>query len=140
MRYSPKQYAEAFWEAIKDKKGKEAEKVADNFFGLLKKNNDIGLSDKIIKELEEILSSKEGVFNGEIIFARAMDAKVKHAIEKKLIDKEVGGIRAKEIKWTERMEKGLIGGFVARIDEVLIDASIEGALKNIKKELVKMMQ
>lgn len=120
---------------MKDKKGKEAEKITDNFFALLKKNNDLGFADKIIREFEEIFLKKEGVFRGEIIFARTMDARVRHAIEKKLIDKGAGDIRVKEIKWTEKTEKDLIGGFVARIGEVLIDASIKATLEKMKREL-----
>lgn len=135
MKYSPKQYAEALWEAVKNKKGKEMEKMTDNFFALLKKNNDSGLAGKISKEFEEIVLREEGVFRGEIIFARNMDAKVKHAIEKKLIDRRAGDIKAKEIRWSEKTDKELIGGFVARIDEVLIDASMKTTLEKMKREL-----
>jgi len=137
MRYSPRQYAEALWEAAKNRSGKESEKINDNFFALLKKNNDLNIASKIIDELEKISLINEGIVSGEIIFARSMDSNIGRIIGKRLIDEGVVDSKTREVRWLEKNDKDLIGGFVARVGEVLIDSSIKGALNKIKRDLVE---
>ena len=135
MKYTAKQYGLALAEAIQGKKGKEIESILNIFFSVLKKNRDLSLANKIFGEFEKKYSEENGIFDGEISFARHADTKLKNSIEKKIVERGLAGKKIKELRLREVVDKGLIGGFKLRVGGMLIDASINRALNKIKDEL-----
>lgn len=135
MKYTAKQYGLALAEAIQGKKNKEIDSVFNNFLSLLKKNRDLGIVKKIFIEFEKKYLKENGIFDGEINFARHIDIKLKSAIEKKIIDKELIGTKIKELRLKEKIDKEMIGGFKVKIGDMVVDASMKSKLDNLKKQM-----
>lgn len=74
MKYSPKKYAKALMEAIREKNTDEKD-IIDNFIKLLEKNNDLAK----FKEILEI--AKRSVFKRKIVFEIARKAKYNDILE-----------------------------------------------------------
>jgi F0F1-type ATP synthase delta subunit len=102
---------------------------------VLKKNRDLSLAKKIFGEFEKKYSEENGIFDGEISFARHADTKLKNSIEKKIVERGLVGKKIKELRLREVVDKGLIGGFKLRVGGMLMDASIKRALNKINDEL-----
>lgn len=134
MKYAGKQYAIALYEAVKDNGKKETEKTIDNFLALLKEKNDLGLVGKIFTEFEKYSLKQEGILSGEIVASHRIGEEIKKNISKKIIQR-LDNKKIKELNFKEKMNKELIGGFKIRVDDILIDASIEGVLNKMKREL-----
>lgn len=135
MKYNPKHYAVSLFEVLIGKNEKNIKKTLDNFIGILKKNKDLSLVGKIFKEFEKYSFEKQGILSGEIFFAHQMEENVKIMIKNKLIGQQVDGKKIKEINFKEQINKDLIGGFKLKLGEILIDASIKGALDRLHENL-----
>lgn len=135
MKYNPKHYAMSLYEALIGKDEISIKKTLDNFVGILKKNKDLSLVGKIFKEFEKYSFEKQGILSGEIFFARQTEKDIKTMIKNKLIGRQIGGKKIKEINFKEQINKDLIGGFKLKLGEILIDASIKGTLDRLCKNL-----
>lgn len=111
---SAKQYAEILHELLEQTKEDNLDEVIKVFANLLKKNNDLKFADKII---ENFLSYKEKEIYIESAFPLSDNAKKEF--------KKFGEIK-------EKINKSLIGGIKIRIDDTLIDGSVNGKLENLK--------
>lgn len=136
MAYTVKQYASAFCEAIQNKTKTEAEKAAENLIVILKKNHQIALAKKIAKEFEIMALQKRGVVIGKFWSAHKIDESIIKSIATKISDK-LKTENIKQLHFEERLDKDMIGGFKIKISDILIDATVLGALQKIKKELNK---
>lgn len=122
-----KLYARAFYEALEKKSAKETEKTISNFLDLLKKKGDLHRIQKVVKEFEELYNQKNGICKLKIASAYPLEEKTVEKIAKKL--------DLKEYELDAKIEKGLIGGFVAQYGDNRIDASIKNNLKKLYKIL-----
>lgn len=128
MEKEAKIFAKALFLAAQNKKEEEKKEIAKRFLVFLKKKNKIYLLPQIIKIYQEYLKKKEG----EIFFAHHLDEKILMKIKEKLENfLEKGTILKVKIK------KELLGGFLLKTENYLIDASIKGLLEKIKSSLWK---
>lgn len=132
--YTAKQYALAFYESIQNKTKSEAEQAVENLIAILRKNHQLGLAKKIIKEFEEITLRKAGVMVGVFWSAHKINEDIIKSVADRITAK-LGNKNIKQISFRERMDKNIIGGFKVRVADVLMDASIFGGLQKVKKEL-----
>jgi len=124
MRYSPKQYAQALYESLKEVK--DADLVFRNFYSILLRNNDLKLLSKIIEKIEEIDKEKRGVVEVKIASTKK--------IEPEIIEKLRKLIKNAEIQ--EEIDPSLIGGLKIQIGDLLIDGSIKAKLNKLRQSLV----
>ncbi len=128
MRYAIKKYAEALYEATKDAKKSEAEKVTDSFIVLLNRYNDRSLLPRIIEHYERLRTKKEGVVKVEVTMAKKVPAKVRLEIEKKVGKAEI----------VEKVEPEALGGVKLIInDEYLVDGTFQSRVEKLYYALVK---
>jgi F-type H+-transporting ATPase subunit delta len=71
-----------------------------------------------------------GITESLLTTAVKVDSKVKNQISE-LISSVLGT----KVELKEKIDKDIIGGFILRIDDNYIDASIKNKLRKIKKEL-----
>ena len=131
MKYNSRQYAAAFYEAVRGKTAEEAQSALDHLRSLLKKNRDVSLAQKIAESFEQYARKKEKIISGELVSAREMDGRLKSEIVEKMARKT----RAGELYLKEKFDDNLIGGFKIKAGEFLLDASLKGALKKMHNDL-----
>lgn len=127
MKYSPKQYAKALYESLKEAKEDKVDFIFKNFYTVLLRNNDLKLINKIIEKIEEIDKEERGVVEVEITSAKEID--------KDLVSK-LRNLIGKKAEIREKIDPSLIGGLKIQINDLLIDGSIKAKLSKLRQSLV----
>ena len=123
MRHSPKQYAQALLEALKDKPEREHKEIMKNFLVILAKNGDRSKLSSIIRDMEKGYLKEAGLKKVIIESPQPVSSKTK---------KEVEGILGKNIMVFEKINPELLAGIKILIDDTtLIDASAQSRINKI---------
>lgn len=118
-----KLYARALYESLEGKSAAETEKAISNFLNLLKKKGDLHRIQKVVKEFEELYNKKNGICKLKITSA--------YPLEEKTVEKIAQKLDVKDYELETRIEKDLIGGFVAQYDDNRMDFSIKNNLNKL---------
>lgn len=133
MKTTPKQYALALYDVIKDKKNSEIKPLIKEFVNLMVQNNDITKSDKIINEFVKVYNQEQGIVEAEIKSARALDSSVIKSLKKYI--KEI--TKTKDVEVGQIEDKSLMGGVVIKHGDKILDASLKTKLRQLKENIVK---
>ena len=106
--------------------------VTMQFFALVTKNGREQLLPEIAHQFERQLMKHRGIVSGTITSASALTEKTKQEILDRIAPAFEGSL-----KLTESVDPSLLGGFVIRIEDKQIDASVSSKLKELRQELVK---
>lgn len=129
MRYSPKQYAQALHQAISESAPADQEKILDNFAQILKHSGDLSKLDEIEKEF----LSLQGIKQAQVTSARPFSEG-----EEKRIISELNEYVGAKVELKKKVDEGLLGGVVIKIDDELIDGSVRRSLKDLKNTLISL--
>jgi len=102
-----------------------------DFLRLLARKGRLAILEDLYAYLNGILMDEKGEAEAVVTVAAALDADSKAGIEAALT-KATG----KKITVTEKLDKEILGGFVAKVGSNLYDASIKGQLDKIKSKLI----
>lgn len=116
-------------EAASGKSAAERKKIISRLEAILKNKKKEYLLPVII---EKSAAAAEKQTKLEISLAREQSAEVVEKIKKMLAKKIQGWEKAKL-----KVDPGLIGGFVAKTEQYIIDASIKNQLEELKKSINK---
>lgn len=105
--------------------------VTLNFLLLTVDKGRIGEFPDIYRQYLEMLRASRGVIKGEVVSAVPLDEAELTRLQSRL--QEVTG---KEVELQARVDPGLIGGLVVRVDDRVIDGSIRTRLANLRQALV----
>ncbi len=133
MKIKAKKYAEALFLSLEDKKKEEITEVLDNFIKLLSEHNQLAIIRKIIFHLENIYQKESIVCPVSIETSHKLSKENKTEILKFLATKTKGA----EIKWQEKVNKELLGGFILRYNDKIYDVSLKNRLDQFNKEINK---
>ena len=125
-KFTPKLYAQALYDAVHETKDHDV--VLDNFVKILKQNGDLGKHAEIEMEYQKLEMKEKGI--SEVRVTVAKDMEINSALIHQL--NEIIGNRV-EIK--KRVDEGIVGGVVVRVDDALIDASVRTQLNNLNQSL-----
>lgn len=121
-----------------DKKSQVLDRLFSNFdeltikfIHLLTRNNREKFLPLIASEFIDKVNQNRGVVSMKITSAVKLDDQVKATILNKLNSKING-----KVELTETVDESIIGGFVARMGDTQIDASVSSQLKEMKKRLI----
>ncbi len=128
MKLTTKQYAQGLLEAITETNPKDHDLVLDKFVKILAQNGILDKSEEIEKEYRILENEAKGINTAEITMARESE------IDNSLIN-ELNRIVSKKLDIKTKIDKGIIGGVIVKVDDTLIDASVKTQLKNLKKSL-----
>ena len=95
--------------------------------GLLRRSADIS------RVYGELLDAHRGIERAKVITAVPLDETDKEAISNRL-----GKIAERKVAVDSRVDPSIIGGFIARIGDTLIDGSVHQKLETLKKNLVEV--
>jgi F-type H+-transporting ATPase subunit delta len=102
------------------------------FFGLVTKNGRELLLPEIARQFHRLLEKHRDIVSGTITTSSPLDAETKQTIIRKVSGTFKGNLSLKE-----EVNPSLLGGFIIRIDDKQIDASVASKLKQLKQELTK---
>ncbi len=106
--------------------------MALNLVYLLLAKGKFKFVDKLADEYERLLRDYRGVKSAEVTTAVALDAK-----ERETLGHHLETIIGKKVIVSNRVDPNILGGFIARIDDSLIDGSIRNKLAVLKKSLAE---
>lgn len=109
----------------KSQQGKE--EIVKNFLEVLKQIKKIHLLNKILKEVKREIKKKEV----RLTVARKIDEDAFAQIKAKIND-----VFGKEKETKIKIDENIIGGFLVKSRDYLIDASIKGMLNQIKSKIL----
>ncbi len=108
------------------------DKVTKSFVELIVKNRREGLLPQIAASFDSQLKAYKGIIPVKLVSAKPLDAGVKKTILSNL-EKSVKGT----LEVTEELNADLIGGFIVRMGDTQIDASVASQLGQLKTRLTK---
>lgn len=130
MKFTSQQYAQALYDAVHETHGKDHGLVLDNFVKILAQNGDLGKYQEIESEYKLLEIKEKGFKQAEITVAGEME------INSELIN-QLNGIIGNKVEVKKKVDKGIVGGVIVKVDDTLIDASIKTQLENLNTELKK---
>ena len=115
---------------IEESLGDSVSRLALNLISLLASRSSARLVASIAEAYQRMLDDHNGIERAEIVSAVPLDARQQARIEDML-----QGIVGKEITTTARVESHILGGFVARVGDKVIDGSTRTRLDELRREL-----
>ena len=106
--------------------------LAINLTCLLSDRNTVGLLPNIADDFQSFVDLNKGVERAEITTAVNLSDS-----QKKDLSDKLKGIVGKDISIETHIDESIIGGFVARVGDLLVDGSIKTKLSNMERELIK---
>jgi F-type H+-transporting ATPase subunit delta len=100
---------------------------------LLVTKNGLRLASDISRQYQLLLDAHQGIEHAEVTTAVPLSDK-----DRDLITRRIGEIVRRKVMLDPRVDPAVIGGFVARIGDMLIDGSIRQQLDTLKKNLVEV--
>jgi F-type H+-transporting ATPase subunit delta len=107
-------------------------KLTLNFILILTKKQRERFLYDICKDFLNLVNEKRDVIEAEIKLAVNISEK-----EKKFLSEKLGRYTGKNIVPSYKVDKSIKGGFVARIDDTIIDASIATQLELLRVQFIK---
>jgi F-type H+-transporting ATPase subunit delta len=147
MKITPKDYAQALYDAITQTNPKDSEKILDNFVRILSQNGDLAKYGEIEEAYKLIEMNAKGIKQAEITVAKEMEINRPIIDElNRIVSQNVGasfsspktseaGGQGQPLHIQTKVDESIIGGLVMRVDDTLLDASVKGQLERLNKEL-----
>jgi F-type H+-transporting ATPase subunit delta len=105
--------------------------MAVNLAILLVRREHVGIAEYLEREFQRMVNEERNVAVAEVTTAVELAPRDRDLVKQRL---EV--LAAKTIQLDTRVDKDILGGFVARVGDTLIDASLKTRLANLRQELL----
>lgn len=116
---------------VQEKLG-ETKPMVLNLVYLLVSKGKLKTAGQISVEYNNLLNKYYGIRNAEVTLAIPLDA-----TEKEKLGKQLEELVGEKVSMNVQVNPEILGGFVARIDDSLIDGSIRNKLEMLKKRLAE---
>lgn len=125
--------ASAIYGASKGKKDAELKVFIDNVIKFLVRKKLLSKSSHILKKIEKLYNTEHGLLLVKVASAEKLPEEVKRDLSQALLQK----YNAKQVFFTEKVNKDLIGGLKVEIDDEVIDLTIFNKLKKLQVYLTR---
>ena len=119
-------------EVLKEAFSKSISDLALNLVSLLATRNYVASLSSIADAFQELVDSEKGVERAEIVSA----VKLTDGQEKGVVDKLTQMV-GKELSVTTYVDESILGGYLARVGDRLLDGSVKTQLEDMRRELLK---
>lgn len=116
---------------VQEKMGK-TNPMALNLVYLLISKGKLKTSGHISEEYNRLLNDHYGIKTAEVTTAIPLDN-----VEREKLGENLEGLVGKKVSMNVQVNPDILGGFIARIDDSLIDGSIRNRLEMLKKRLAE---
>jgi F-type H+-transporting ATPase subunit delta len=99
---------------------------------LISKDN-LGLAEDISNQYRLLFDAHRGIEHAEVTTAVPLDEK-----DREILSKRLGEILGRKVTFDLQVDPSIIGGFVARIEDMLIDGSVRQNLDSLGKNLLEV--
>ncbi len=106
--------------------------LAFNLALLLASKGRLKLAGDISQQYDELLDAHRGIEHAEVVAALPLSDENRQAISRRL-----GEMVERQVVVDARVDPSILGGFIARIGDRLIDGSIRQRLDTLKRKLVE---
>lgn len=107
--------------------------LTNKLFALLSENKRMDLLHSISSQYNVLYNNQKGIVKAVVTSAVALDEEMKTKVLAKA--KELVG--NKTISLENKIDSNLLGGFILRVGDVQVDASIATQLKKLKRDLIE---
>ena len=119
-------------EVLKEAFSKSISDLALNLVSLLATRNFVASLSSIADAFQELVDSEKGVERAEIVSA----VKLTDGQEKGVVDKLTQMV-GKELSVTTYVDESILGGYLARVGDRLLDGSVKTQLEDMRRELLR---
>ena len=116
-------------DTIKETLGNAVGPLALNLISILATRSITGILPDIVDQYQTLLDGQKGIERAEIVSAIALDDQQQNRIGE-LLEKIAG----KEVQLTSRVDPTVLGGFVARVGDRVVDATGRTKLERLRQE------
>lgn len=131
MKISARQYAQCLYELVSNEPDDKVKEILPKFVVLLEKHRALNLAPAVIAAFTEIWNIEHGEVVSELTSARELKSEAKEMIVDYLKNKS----GAKEVILDENVDKNILGGFVLKYNNKIVDASLRSSLESLKNSL-----
>jgi F-type H+-transporting ATPase subunit delta len=121
-----KQLVRALYQVLEKADKDEQTKLLNNFVEFLQKKHCLKQAGQIIDEFEIFAKKQQGIKSVEIWSVSSLD---KNMLEK------IKNIFGKKVETVEKINPGLLGGLIIKVEDKILDGSIKKQLKTLKNKL-----
>jgi F-type H+-transporting ATPase subunit delta len=133
MKITVTQYAKALLETLRDSSQSEVQDRVANFLRILRQNNQLNLSERILEKFSAIYDVENRIVSATITSTAPLDAETLKNIEQ-FVAKKYG---AQKVNLENAIDARIRGGIILKVGNELLDASVSRRLQELKKQLVK---
>jgi F-type H+-transporting ATPase subunit delta len=108
------------------------DEITTRFINLVTKNRREALLPAIAFSFDAQVKQHKGIVPVTLLSAAPINAETRAMIMKKISSSVKG-----ELEITEKIDKDLIGGFIVRMGDTQIDASVSSQFNNLKQRLIR---
>jgi len=107
--------------------------LALNLACLLVHRGKLGTTGNVSREYDRLLDAYHGIEHAEVVTALSLDEK-----DKERISSQLGEMVNRKVIVDAVIDSSVIGGFTAKIGDILIDGSVRNRLDALRRNLVKV--
>jgi F-type H+-transporting ATPase subunit delta len=111
----------------------EIQPLVSNLALLLVSKGLLKLSSDLSQRYNELLDAHRGIERAKVITALSLDDEERDAVSHRL-----GKMVERKVVVDAQVDPSIIGGFIARIGDTLIDGSVHQKLESLKRSLVEL--
>jgi len=108
----------------------DANPLALNLACLLVSKGRLGIAGDVLQEYDHLLDAHRGIEHAEVVTALSLDEK-----DKERLSSQLGDMVNRKVIVDVVVDSSVIGGFKARIGDMLIDGSVRNKLEILRKSL-----
>ena len=127
----PKSSASAKEAVVEKLLAGKVDRLALNTALLLIRRKHVGVASDLERDFQQMVNDYRGVAIAEVTTAVELDT-----AQRQLVKERLEALTAKRIDLQTKVDKTIIGGFVARVGDVLIDASLTTRLQSLRQDLL----
>jgi F-type H+-transporting ATPase subunit delta len=132
MKITAKQYANALFKSLKEVQSNKRDEIIVNFVNVLIDYNHVSYLPNIINHFDKIWDKEKNIIKGEIVMARDIDENIEKDIMN-FIKKENGN---KILEVEKKIDKNIKGGFVLKLGDRIIDASLKTKVEDLGNKMI----
>lgn len=110
---------------------KKISRISYHFLMLLARKKRSAVLPAVVYQLHQLMLDYQNRVEGEVVSAADLD---KEQMDK--IKKHVQDVIGKEVILNQRTDAGVIGGFVVKVEDMIIDSSIRYQLNKLREKLI----
>ena len=133
MKTTPLQYAQALWELSQEKTDNlDPHKIMEEFVEMLRRRGDTKKLARILQKLEQLEDASTDTKHVSITTAFPVNAELTKELEA-FAQKT---FESRAVKVEMRTDSTLLGGVVMKTDNHLVDVSVAGKIRSLRKTLL----